>query len=342
MKKARLIKGYSMDQLVVQLKNQLTKGAIAKYEAGEYLPREDKMRLLVEVLGVSEDYFYKTINYEATVTSIRSKDALAEREQQMLAEEMLMTVERYLEVEQLVQGDERPLLRKMDIVPPAEPDDAELAAEFWRLGWKAGEQMIGSVYALLEQHGVVVHEMDSGLEFDGFSAYVNETIPVIVINGNRNAERRRFTALHELAHLMLPFSEALSDKAIDKLCNRFAGAALMPAKILKSILGKKRDSLYVEELVMLRNSYGISISALAHRALELGIITAGTYGRIREALESNPLEEGLGAYEGKEHSRRLESMTLRAVGQRLITQSKAAELLPLPGNELKNRLSNKW
>jgi len=342
LKKARMMKGWSMDQMVAALGKQLTKGAIAKYEAGEYLPREDKKKLLLETLGVAEDYFYKTINYDAVVTSTRSKDGLSERDQQMLAEQMLMVVEGYLELEQLLDDGKKKAFKQLDMLPLSDIDDAELAAEFWRLEWGAGRHVLGGLYQLLERHGIIIFEMESDIEFDGFTAKVNESIPVIVINSKINVERRRFTALHELAHLMLTFADDALPAFKEKLSNRFAGAALMPAGELKALLGSKRDSLYQEELIIIRNSYGISIQALAHRALELGIISQNTYYRIREGLSENKLEIGLGGYQGNEESRRFEQMTLKALAQHLITKSKAHELQQNSGRGFSQKLEIKW
>ncbi len=342
LKKARMMKGWSMDQMVAALGKQLTKGAIAKYEAGEYLPREDKKKILLETLGVAEDYFYKTINYDAVVTSTRSKDGLSERDQQMLAEQMLMVVEGYLELEQLLDDGKKKAFKQLDMLPLSDIDDAELAAEFWRLEWGAGRHVLGGLYQLLERHGIIIFEMESDIEFDGFTAKVNESIPVIVINSKINVERRRFTALHELAHLMLTFADDALPAFKEKLSNRFAGAALMPAGELKALLGSKRDSLYQEELIIIRNSYGISIQALAHRALELGIISQNTYYRIREGLSENKLEIGLGGYQGNEESRRFEQMTLKALAQHLITKSKAHELQQNSGRGFSQKLEIKW
>ncbi len=342
LKKARQLLGLSMDQLVSRTGNQVTKGAISKYEMGEYLPREDKMRLLIDALGISEDYYYKTINYEATVTSMRSKTMLSEREKQMLLELMLLTLERTLELEDTILHVNRPKVEKLHFEVLREPEDAEIAAEYWRLNWRVGDYVVGGLYALLELHGIVVHEIDSTIDFDGFTAIINEKIPVFVINSNRNVERRRFTALHELAHLILSFDENASEFLREKLCNRFAGAALIPGSVMKKLLGTKRDNLFQEELIILRNTWGVSIQSLAHRAYELGIINQSVYGRIRESLAGNPLETGLGAYQGNEHSRLFEGLTLRAVSQRLITQSKASELLQMPGSELKDRLLQIW
>ena len=342
LKKARMMKGWSMDQMVAALGKQLTKGAIAKYEAGEYLPREDKKKLLLETLGVAEDYFYKTINYDAVVTSTRSKDSLSERDQQMLAEQMLMVVEGYLELEQLMNEGKKTFVKKMDMLPLSDIDDAELAAEFWRLEWGAGRHVLGGLYQLIERHGVLIYEMKSEIEFDGFTAMVNGTTPVLVINSDINAERRRFTALHELAHLILPFADDTLPAFKEKLSNRFAGAVLMPAGELKALLGAKRESLYREELIIIRNSYGISIQALAHRALELGIVSQNTYYKIREGLSDNKLEIGLGGYQGNEVSRRFEQMTLKALAQHLITKSKAHELQQNSGKGFSQKLETKW
>ena len=72
----------------------------------------------------------------------------------------------------------------------------ELAAEL-RSEWNLGLGGICGLVSLLEEHGVKVMEIDADESFDGLSGTANGC-PVIILNRNFVAERKRFTALHEL------------------------------------------------------------------------------------------------------------------------------------------------
>jgi Zn-dependent peptidase ImmA (M78 family) len=72
---------------------------------------------------------------------------------------------------------------------------------------------------MLEDNFIKVVEVDKPLDFDGLSAFVDNKIPVIAVNKNFPIERKRFTLLHELGHLLLSFSKAsvLSGQSVNTL-----------------------------------------------------------------------------------------------------------------------------
>ena len=81
-----------------------------------------------------------------------------------------------------------------------------------RENWNIGVDGIVNVIDLLEEQGIKILEIDASDSFDGLSSMVNDEYPVIVLNKSFSSERKRFTALHELGHLVLSFSKELSEK----------------------------------------------------------------------------------------------------------------------------------
>ena len=80
-------------------------------------------------------------------------------------------------------------------------EDIENAANTLREKWNLGIKPIPSVIEMLEEKGLKVIEIDASDAFQGFKAEANEEL-VIVLNKNDNACRKRFTAVHELAHIV--------------------------------------------------------------------------------------------------------------------------------------------
>ena len=72
--------------------------------------------------------------------------------------------------------------------------------------------------------------------------------------------------MHELGHLLLTLTGNFTDKEIENLCNRFAGAILIPEAKLISEFGQSRKQFYLQELVELQKEWGISIQAIMYRA----------------------------------------------------------------------------
>ena len=93
--------------------------------------------------------------------------------------------------------------------------------------------------------------------------YENRLANVITSYSIHYTKLYDFTALHELGHLLLDIdNEVFSQKEIEKFCHRFAGAMLLPKETLFNELGEKRSSISINELIFIKESYGISIQAI--------------------------------------------------------------------------------
>ncbi|MEZ4905766.1 MAG: ImmA/IrrE family metallo-endopeptidase [Spirosomataceae bacterium] len=169
-----------------------------------------------------------------------------------------------------------------------------------------------------------------------FLTWVGE-IPVVVINQNDSVERRRFTGLHELGHLVLDFGE-LEESELEKRCHQFAGAMILPAKVIKSELGEYRTFVSFGELVALKEKYGISVQAAMSRAKQLEIINAYTFKVFCMSIASNRREENLGSFKGEEKSYRFENLLFRLVSEDLVSISKAANLGNMKVAEFRDKL----
>ena len=98
-----------------------------------------------------------------------------------------------------------------------------------------------------------------------------------------------------LPHFLFNFPEDVDE---EKMCNKFASIFLFPEKTFKQeIYGSHRKELYIEELIDLRQAYGISVAAIVHEAYDLGIIDRDHYIYWFESIiKDNPREEGWGEY----------------------------------------------
>ncbi len=105
-----------------------------------------------------------------------------------------------------------------------------------RSKWNIPDDGIDNVIAFLESLGIIVIEIGATMDFDGFSGMSDKT-PIIVLNKDYPSERKRFTALHELGHLVMRFESNVTDKEVEKFCHLFAGEMLIPASQMKSKLG---------------------------------------------------------------------------------------------------------
>lgn len=155
----------------------------------------------------------------------------------------------------------------------------EAAATLLRQSWRLGDKPIKNTVHLLEANGVRVFSLaENTREVDAFSLW-RDDIPYVFLNRFKSAERSRFDAAHELAHLVLHkhggAGSAYQASDVEKEANAFAGAFLMPASDVKAIC---RRPLYgVNDLVDYKKRWGVSVSAFNYRVHELGLITSAKY-----------------------------------------------------------------
>ena len=177
----------------------------------------------------------------------------------------------------------------------------------------------------------------SGIEYLGRK----KALPVIVINKNKNIplDRKRFTALHELGHLVLNITQ-FSEKDQESFCNAFAGAMLIPKARLIKELGGQRHKIFMNELSGLKRQYGISMQAIMYRAKTLNLISESHYKYFSIKFNQEGYRKKEPAkYEGFEYSNRFKQLLLRAVAEELISTSKGAALSNQKLAEFRNGLS---
>lgn len=338
LKAARHKAGLTQEQLAHEL--GITKQAVSKYEQGKMLPDSSVLIKLARLLGFKPDYFFREYRISLEKVDFRKRASLSGKQLEGVKTEILDKLERYLELEEhlnLPAQFENPLAG----AKISHGDDVEKAAQLLLQQWGLGVNPIPNVIEMLEDASIKVVETAADGRFDGLSAMLDESIPVIVLNAGFDLIRKRFTALHELGHLLLSFSGELSLREKERLCNRFAGALLLPRQAAESELGKFRKHISLNELIRIKESYGISVQAIMYRAGDLGILPQSALDRFWRFRNSDPqhrLETGWGEYQGVERSSRFEQLLFQAVAEEIISLSKAASLAGMSLGEFRNQL----
>lgn len=325
LKSARVQAGLSQDELVNRMGGVVSKNAISKYEKSEMMASGKVLISIAKALNVKPDYFLRPFTIEIEEIEFRKKRKLGVKKIQAIKQKVSDIVERYLEVEEFL-AIESSFTNPIKHIEIKSQQDIERAVEELLISWKLGFNALPNVIELLEDKEIKVVEIDAPEEFDGFSGWADRKFPIIVINKSYGIERKRLTALHELAHLLLNFPEGLDHKQKEKFCFQFGAAMLMPEETFKVELGEHRSHIPLAELVLIKETYGISIQAIMQRAKDLAIINEFTFVNFRKRISGNRKEEGLGEYLGKEESTRFKQLVFRAAAEEVISMSKAANL----------------
>lgn len=329
LKNARIMKGFSMDDLASAMNHSVSKMAISKYEKGLMKPSSSILISLSKALEQPVDYFLRPFSFKIESIQFRKKSNLSAKKEKAIKEQIADLVERYSSIEEICNAS-IPFSSLDGFIRNTE--DAKSAARRIRTSWNLGTDGIVNVIALLEEKGIKVVEIDESSSFDGLSSLVNGTQPVVVLNRNYTSERMRFTAMHELGHLLLPIEESLAERSIESICNSFANEMLLPEEEFKSKLGTRRSQISYSELECLQRQYGISCDAMMYKAKACNIISEQYFKRYCITKNSNPefkalVEQNLYPAESTLRFRRL---VYQALSNNLISISNAASLLNEP------------
>ena len=340
LKSARLMRGLSMDSLCERMKNVVSKQAVSKYENGKMMPDSTMLIALSQALEVSVDFFFRPYTVSLDGMKFRKKSRLKMSSLKAIKEKVLDEIERYLEIENLLELDNLFSLDYTDKTV-ASPADARDMAVRLRHDWKLGEDAVCNITFLLEENGIKVIQLETDDEFDGLSGFVNKVHPVIIVNKKAGAERQRFTALHELGHLLLHFDTELSDKDRERLCNVFANEMLMPASQFIGLVGASRKDISLQELIPLQKQFGLSVDALMYKAKELGVISEQRYKGycMKRSASAAFRKQVVETRYPQEESRRFQVLVYKAISQEVISISKAASLLNCTVDEIRSSIN---
>ena len=327
-KSARLLNGFSLQDIADALGNKVTRQALHRYEKGEVIPDSEMVNLLSDVLKVRPDFFFRDTKVEIGVVEYRKLKRMPAKEESKVIEQTKEYLGRYLELEEIIGIANQFVNPLANLSGITTYEQINNAANSLRKEWSLGTDPIFNVVELLEDKHIKVVKIDADLTFDGLQTKVNGSIPVVAYNVRKivKPDRIRFTLLHELGHLLLNFGD-ITDKQKETLCHQFAGAMLLPDSAIKEELGNSRNRLFIPELGNIKKQYGISMQAIVMRAKACNIINDNYTKQFFFMMAHNnwkvdePVE-----YEGVEQSNRFDQLLYRALAEEQISMSKAATL----------------
>jgi len=338
--------GAQLSQRALGRKVGVTHAAISKYERGGDMPSSGVLDRLSQALGVTVDYFFRTTEVRVKPRAHRYGTRVGQKKKRAVIAAVQETLERYFDAELLCPayvgaGNTPEAPRPW---PVSSLDEVEEGASHLRQEWHLGEDPIPNMTALLEDHGIRVVEVeDLGEEFEAQLLWANDTAPVMAVRENATSgDRRRFSLAHELGHLVLAVSGGLDE---EKAANRFAGSFLVPRAVAKRALGERRRTLALPELLILKQTYGLSMKAWVYRAMDLQVISRSVAGRLFRLIQAMGYERKEPGDRYKEPGdplpespTRLERIVMRAYAEEAVTASRAAELLRISLEDFRKRL----
>lgn len=325
-------------------KTALSKQAISKYESGQMKPSSEVLIKLREALEVDVDYFFPKdesglpiINLERV--TLREKDKIDDNELEAIKKDTIDYLLRVLELEKIMDVKEE-FKNPVADFEIRSAKDVEKAAKKVRKKWGLGNAPITNVVELLETNGIKVHNVERSEKFEGFSAWAGK-IPIVVLNSLiKEATRIRFTALHELGHIVLEFVDELTEDDIENLCNAFSGELLFPSEVIVVEFGPNRSRFSIVELKHIKLKYGISIQAILLAARKAAILNRESYISCKAEYDTwFKAKADFGTYTLVETPQRFKQLLFSSLAEKKIPISKAAQLCRMKEGAFKKKFS---
>ncbi|MEU4100251.1 XRE family transcriptional regulator [Streptomyces tanashiensis] len=326
--------------------------AVGQYEAGTSRPRPELIPRLADVLDVPIQFFVAGRPMGNVDTSMAHFRALrstsgAQRERALGFVEQVWELTHALEKRVQLPPVNLPGFTGGEVCPGIDlPDDPQGAARALRRHWGLGDGPVRHLARRMESHGLIVvapvEADEAASKVDAFSSS-GLLRPVVVLTPNRadDVYRYRFSAAHELGHLVL-HAGATGDSRLEREADAFAAEFLTPQKSILPLLSRRVD---LAQLAGLSQTWGVSVSSLIYRYRELGLVSDATisraYQRLRglngqpgfapESVRGYPGEQPVmlrKAFELAEHDT---GLTIRALAAELAWKpARVRELLGMP------------
>lgn len=197
-----------------------------------------------------------------------------------------------------------------------------------QLGW-GGQQYeaLSGWKTTLDESGILVFTLEMGRgDVRGFSCW-DDWAPMIALNSSSvSAAARVFTLGHELGHLVTrsdaaciePTERLLVEADVERWCERFSAALLMPAAILSRVLPRRSGQAGINEVMLLMRALGVSARAAALRLIDLDYAPHELYSVVEKTFRPAPAREVDSSKEFRRPG--VDVLRERAYGQRAIRQ----------------------
>lgn len=263
--------------------------AVSQWEAGTTRPRPDHIRQLADVLDVVPSFFATgrpAARLEVASAHFRSlrRTPATQRDKAIAFTEQVWELTHALEKHVQLPAVDLPQLASDEV--SEHPRGPERAAQLLREHWGLGDGPIAHLVRTMETHGLVVTLSPfagaATATVDAFStSHLDRPIVVLTPDRAYDVYRHRFTAAHELGHLVMHGDRVAGDPQQEREADRFAAELLTPSTQITPLLPGRLD---LNALAQIGKEWGVSVDSLIYRCREVGAVSEATYRRAYQRL----------------------------------------------------------
>jgi Zn-dependent peptidase ImmA (M78 family) len=268
----------------------LTKNAIAD-KMNVYPPRPDHVERLAQVLEMPPAFFaagrpYARLDSSAAHFRSMRKTPVHQRAKAIAFTEQVWELVHALEKRVQLPPVELPGFSAGEISSDLTEAHPVQAAQTLRHHWGLGTGPIHFLVRAMEAHGLIVTLVPfAGTATATVDAFSTSQLPrpIVVLTPDRanDVYRHRFTAAHEIGHLLLHGDSVPGDAIQEKEADAFAAEFLTPGEVITSQLPARMD---LNALDRLSKTWGVAVDSLVYRCREVGVVSDPAYRRAFQRL----------------------------------------------------------
>jgi Zn-dependent peptidase ImmA (M78 family)/transcriptional regulator with XRE-family HTH domain len=271
----------------------VTAAAVSQYELGTNRPRPEVLPQLAEMLNVPMTFFLvgrphgRLDASTAHFRSLRSTRAY-QRAKAIAYTEQAWELAYALEKRVQLPWVDVPGFAGGEVSPGTElPSDPIAAARALRAHWNLGTGPITHLVRRMEARGIIVLTPQRDPDLETVDAFSTSRLPrpIVVLTPNKadDVYRHRFSAAHELGHLVLHGDTVPGDTAQEREADVFAAEFLTPRDSILPDLPARAD---LRQLSELRRIWGVSVHSLLYRCREMGLLSDSAASRAYQRLQA--------------------------------------------------------
>jgi Zn-dependent peptidase ImmA (M78 family)/transcriptional regulator with XRE-family HTH domain len=265
--------------------------AVGQWESGTHPPRPDHVGCLAEVLKVPPAFlaggrpYARLDSSSAHFRSLRRTPSHQRARAIAFAEQVWELVYALEKRVQLPPVD-LPGFTAGEVCMEPQAVDPVQAARDLRKAWGLGTGPIPHMVRLMESHGLIVTLVPfAGPATATVDAFSTSQLPrpIVVLTPDRanDVYRHRFTAAHEVGHLLLHGEAVPGDLMQEREADIFAAEFLTPMEVIRPQLPARMD---LKALDQLAQTWGVSVDSLVYRCREAGAVSDPAYRRAYQRL----------------------------------------------------------
>lgn len=273
----------------------LSPQTISRYENADSIPNFTNLCMISEVTKLPIDFFIQEVDDSLNVkhgTIYFRKVNKASSLSIKMGEEIIDVIKSYyMFFSQYIIFPKLNIKREsLDPEKKYSHYEIEEIASQQRKMWDIEDGPINNLTWNFEKNGILVSRVELDDDYlDGQSTWINNERPLVLLSADKKCSvRSRFDLAHELAHIVLhSYYEDLYDSQILKKMEKeafiFASAFLMPEKeFFDSVF-----STSINDFIMLKRQWKVSIAAIVQRCYDLNIITDARFTSLQKQISYN-------------------------------------------------------